>query len=79
MGYLLASVIIVEGTTLLLALVMMIIFMVISGANVSIVEIIVFPLFSILYIISLIVILKNIEKLSQPEHKNGKFLAYTGE
>jgi len=64
LGYLLASVIIVKGTTLLLALVMMIIFMILSGVKVNIIEIIVFPIFSILCIVSLFIILKNIERNS---------------
>ena len=65
LGFLLASVIIIKGTTLLLALVMMIIFMIFSGVNVNIIEIIVFPLFSILCIVSLIIILKNIDEKRQ--------------
>jgi len=60
LGYLLSSIVIVKGTTMLLALVMMIIFMIISGVTVNIIEIMVFPLFSILCIVSLIIILKNI-------------------
>jgi len=65
LGYLLSSVIIIKGTTLLLALVMIIIFMIFSGVTVNIIEIIVFPLFSILCIVSLIIILKNIDEKRQ--------------
>ena len=68
LGYLLASIIIVKGTTLLLALVMMIIFMSFSGVSVNIIEIIVFPLFSILCIVSLIIIFKNIDEKGKPVH-----------
>jgi hypothetical protein len=60
LGYLLASVIIIKGTTLLLAVTMMIIFMISSGVNVPIIQIIIFPLFAIMFIFNLYLILKNI-------------------
>jgi len=60
LGYLLSSIIIIKGTTLLLAIVAMIIFMVFSGVNVSIIEIILFPIFAIICIINFFIIFKNI-------------------
>ena len=61
LGYLLGSVIIVKGTTLLLALLMMIIFMITAGVTVNIVEIIIFPLFAVICIFCLFAILRNID------------------
>ena len=62
LGYLLASVIIVKGTTMLLALVMMIVFMISSGVTVNIIEIMVFPLFAVICILCLCLILKNMDQ-----------------
>jgi len=61
LGYLLAPVVIVKGATLLLAVAMMAVFQVLSGVNISIVEMIMFPLFAIICIINLGIILKNIK------------------
>ncbi|MCL2832073.1 MAG: hypothetical protein FWD78_02785 [Treponema sp.] len=60
LGYLLASLVIIKGTTLLLAVTMMIIFMISTGVNVPMQEIIVFPLFAILCILNLFILLKSI-------------------
>ena len=60
-GYLLAPVIIIKGATLALAVSMMAIFMVFSGVNVSIVELIMFPLIAVLCIINLLIILKSLK------------------
>lgn len=60
LGYLLSTVIIIKGVTLLLAIVMMIILMKISGVNVSIVEIILFPILTIVCIINSLIIFKNV-------------------
>ena len=57
LGYLLASTIIIKGATLLLALVMMIIFMIMSGIDVPLIQIIVFPLCALLCIINLFILL----------------------
>ena len=60
LGYLLSSVIIIKGTTLLLAIVLMIIFMIFSEVNVSIVEMTLFPIFAIICIVNFFIILKNV-------------------
>jgi hypothetical protein len=59
-GYLLSTVIIIKGVTILLAIGMMIIFMALSGVNVPIIQIIVFPLLALLYLINLFLVLKNV-------------------
>jgi len=61
LGYLLSPVIIIKGVTLLLAITMMAIFQVISGVNVSIIELIMFPLFAMICIINMFLILRSIE------------------
>jgi hypothetical protein len=60
LGYLLAPIIIIKGTTLLLAIVMMMLFMINAGVSVSIIEIILFPLFTVLCIFNLYLVMKNI-------------------
>jgi hypothetical protein len=60
LGYLLAAIIIIKIITLLLALVMMVIFMINAGVTVSIVEIIMFPLFTAICLHTLYLIMKNI-------------------
>ena len=59
-GYLLASIIIIKGATLLLAVSMMIVFMISSGVNVPIIQIIIFPIFAIMCVLNLFMILKNV-------------------
>jgi len=61
LGYLLAPIIIVKATTLLLAITMMIIFMINAGVTVSIIEIIMFPLFAIICICNLYLVMKNMK------------------
>lgn len=60
-GYLLSSVIIVKGFTMGAAISAMIIGQFVAGVNISIVEIIIFPLFSILICFCLYILLKNID------------------
>jgi len=60
-GYLLTSVIIIKGTTMLLALVMMIVFMTISGVPVTIIEIAGFSSLAVFYIINFFLMLKNVK------------------
>jgi len=60
LGYLLGSVVIIKGVTMLSAVTMMIVFMLLSGVDVQITEIIVFPLFAIICIINFFILLKNI-------------------
>ena len=61
LGYLLSPVIIIKGVTLLLAVTMMVIFQVLSGVNVSIIEKIMFPLFALICVVNLFLILKSIK------------------
>jgi hypothetical protein len=58
-GYLLAPIIIIKGAALLMAIVMMIIFMLLSKVDVSIIEMIIFPLFAIICVFNVCLILKN--------------------
>ena len=60
LGYLLSSIIIIKGATLLLAIVAMIIFMIFSGVNVSIVEITLFPLFAVICIVNSFIIFNKV-------------------
>jgi hypothetical protein len=60
-GYLLSSIITLKGATLLLAIIMMIVFMKISGVNVSIAEVILFSSFAVIFIINTVIIFNNVE------------------
>ena len=60
-GYLLTSVIIMKGVTLVLAIVMMIIFMNLAGVELAIVEIIMFPAFLLILLINLFMLFRNIK------------------
>jgi hypothetical protein len=60
LGYLLTSVVIIKGVTLLLAISMMIIFMAFSGVEVPIIQLLMFPIFALVFIINLIIVLRNI-------------------
>lgn len=62
LGYLLSSIIIIKGLTMLTALTAMIIGMVNAGVEVSIVEMSVFPLFNIIAIFCLAALLRNINE-----------------
>ena len=62
LGYLLSPVIIIKGVTLLLAVTMMVIFQVLSGINISIVEMTMFPLFALICIVNLFLILRSIKQ-----------------
>ena len=61
-GYLLSSVIIIKGAALLTALTSMIIGQVLAGVQIGLVEMIVFPLFNIVSIYSLVLVLKNVDE-----------------
>lgn len=61
-GYLLSSVIIIKGITMLTSITAMIIGMIYAGVEVSIVEIILFPLFMLVTIYCLVLILKNVDE-----------------
>jgi hypothetical protein len=61
-GYLLSSIVIIKGVSLLTSLSAMIIFQILAGVNMSIVEIIMFPLFNILTIICFIILIKNVKE-----------------
>jgi len=61
-GYLLSSVIIIKGVTMLTCISAMIINMALKGVDMSLVEILVFPAFNLVAVICLILLLKNITK-----------------
>jgi hypothetical protein len=61
-GYLLSSVIIIKGLTMLTAITAMIIGMIMVGAEVSLVEIIVFPVYNLIAVFCLILLLRNINE-----------------
>jgi hypothetical protein len=60
LGYLLSPIIIIKGTTLLLAIDTMELFMVFAGVKISKIELIVFPLFTIMCIYNLYIVMKNV-------------------
>lgn len=62
-GYLLSSIIIMKGVTMAAAITAMIIAMVYAGVEISIVEIIIFPLINLVIAYCLILILKNINEI----------------
>jgi hypothetical protein len=64
-GYLLSSVVIIKGVSLLTSLSVMIINQALAGVKMGITEIIMFPLFNILTIICFIILLKNIKEKSK--------------
>lgn len=64
-GYLLSSVILLKGITMLTALSAMILNMALHDVKLGIVEVIMFPTFNIIAIITLIILLKNIVKIKE--------------
>lgn len=72
-GYLLSSVIIFKGITMLTAITAMMINMALSGVEASMVEVVVFSTFDLLAIVSLAVLLKNIKTNRENESKNKEF------
>ena len=63
MGYLLTSIIIIKGMTLLLAVVMMLIFMHLGGVKISIVEAIMFPAFFVILCFNLFLLFRNFHNI----------------
>lgn len=61
-GYLLSSVIILKGVTMLTSISAMIINMALSGVDINVIEVIVFSTFDLLAIASLVILLKNTKK-----------------
>lgn len=61
-GYLLASVIYLKEVTMLTALTAMIIGQIIAGVKIGIVEVVVFPVFNLIVIYSIILIMKNVKE-----------------
>jgi hypothetical protein len=61
-GYLLSSVIILKGVTMLTSISAMIINMGISGVDINVIEVIVFSTFDLLAIVSLVILLRNTKK-----------------
>ena len=68
-GYLLASVIIIKEITLLIAIIAMIIGQIISGVYVGLVQILMFPIFTVLLIYFVILIMRNIDEIKYKESK----------
>lgn len=62
-GYLLSSVVIIKGITLLLAICGMILNVALQGLSISIVELVIFGFITIIAIVSLVVILKNVNSI----------------
>lgn len=62
-GYLLSSVVIIKGITLLLAICGMILNVALQGLSISIVELVIFGSITIIAIVSLVVILKNVNSI----------------
>lgn len=62
LGYLLSSVIIIKGITMLTSITAMIINQMLSGVDIGIVELIMFPLFNLITIICMWLILKNVRQ-----------------
>ena len=63
-GYLLSSVILLKGITMLTALSAMIISMAMHGVTLGLVEVVMFPAFNVVAVFALIVLLKNIRPLA---------------
>lgn len=61
-GYLLSSIIIIKGLTMLTAITAMLIGMIKAGVEVSVVEMTVFPLFNLIAVFCLVVLLRNINE-----------------
>ena len=61
-GYLLSSIIIIKGLTMLTAITAMLVGMINAGVEVSIVQMTVFPLFNLIAIFCLVVLLRNINE-----------------
>jgi hypothetical protein len=64
-GYLLSSIVIVKGVAMLTSLSAMIISQAIAGVQMSIIEIIMFPMFNLLIIACLIVLFKNVDAMKK--------------
>lgn len=61
-GYLLASVVIIKGITMLTAISAMIIGMISAGEPVAMMEVVVFPIFNIITILAMFFLLKNVQE-----------------
>ncbi|QEA58200.1 hypothetical protein FGL74_00060 [Leuconostoc koreense] len=64
LGYLLTTVIIIKDVTMLLAIDAMIIVMIIGSFKTSIIEVIIFPLFTLFYIFNLYLLIKSIKEVT---------------
>lgn len=65
LGYLLSSVIIIKGITMLTSISAMIVNSLLSGVEMSVVEIVIFPLFNVVAVICLILLLRNMKNPSE--------------
>ena len=70
LGYLLTSIIIMKGVTLVLAIVMMLLFMHFAGIELAIVETIMFPAFLLILLVNLFLLFRNMKK------KEGQNITY---
>jgi hypothetical protein len=61
-GYLLSSIVIIKGLTMLTAITAMIIGQVLAGVEVGIVEMIIFPIINLIAIYCLVIVLRNVEE-----------------
>lgn len=61
-GYLLASVVIIKGITMLTAITAMIIGMISAGEQVAMMEVVIFPIFNIITILAMFFLLKNVQE-----------------
>jgi len=65
LGYLLSSVIIIKGITMLTSISAMIVNSALSGVSMSMVEIVIFPLFNVVTVVCLILLLRNMKNTSE--------------
>ncbi|MDF2531013.1 MAG: hypothetical protein K0Q65_594, partial [Clostridia bacterium] len=61
-GYLLSSIVMIKGLTMLTAITAMIIGQVLAGVHVGMVEMTVFPIVNLVAIFCLVIVLKNVEE-----------------
>jgi hypothetical protein len=61
-GYLLSSIVIIKGLTMLTAITAMIIGQILAGVEVGIVEMTIFPIINLIAIYCLVIVLRNVEE-----------------
>ncbi|KPU45841.1 hypothetical protein OXPF_05660 [Oxobacter pfennigii] len=65
LGYLLSSIIILKGITMLTAISAMIVNMSLNGVEINSIEAVIFPVFNVLAVICLVILIKNTEKKAE--------------